>query len=55
MMIEKANAPLLDPISCVTPGLDPGVHTDAPRARHRRMDCRVKPGNDGCESVSRVQ
>ena len=35
-------------------GLDPRIHSDAPRLRtpgsacmrHRSMDCRVKPGND---------
>ena len=31
----------------VTPGLDPGVHADSQNTHGRRMDCRVKPGNDG--------
>jgi len=31
----------------VMPGLDPGIHTDVLRALKVRMDCRVKPGNDG--------
>jgi hypothetical protein len=30
----------------VTTGLDPVVHADSPRARHHRMDCRIKSGNE---------
>lgn len=30
----------------VTAGLDPVVHAKQPNALHRRMNCRVKPGND---------
>ena len=44
----------------VTTGLDPVVHGEAPRSStvrisrfHRRMDCRVKPGNDEIKSRSR--
>jgi hypothetical protein len=44
---------------CVMPGLDPRIHdagkheTTLRRIRlwHRRMDCRVKPGNDSGEVV----
>jgi len=43
----------------VTTGLDPVVHAEAPQMtkrnckRHRRMDCRVKPGNDDMRNRSR--
>jgi hypothetical protein len=30
----------------VTPGLDPGVHLS-----RKKMDCRVKPGNDKSECM----
>jgi hypothetical protein len=30
----------------VTTGLDPVVHADSSHILRRRMDCRVKPGND---------
>jgi hypothetical protein len=37
----------------VMPGLDPGIHAaarrNAGRASCGSMDCRVKPGNDGCK------
>jgi cytochrome c553 len=35
------------------PGLDPGIHQ---KEKHlaKRMDCRVKPGNDSRESVMRI-
>jgi hypothetical protein len=32
-----------DTITLVMPGLDPGIH----QSSLKRMDCRVKPGNDG--------
>ena len=31
----------------VTTGLDPVVYADPPSILRSRMDCRVKPGNDG--------
>jgi hypothetical protein len=31
----------------VMPGLDPGIHADAANSWTCRLDCRVKPGNDG--------
>jgi hypothetical protein len=31
----------------VMPGLDPGIQADATNSRTCRLDCRVKPGNDG--------
>jgi hypothetical protein len=30
----------------VTPGLGPGVRAEQPNAPRRRMDCRIKSGND---------
>jgi hypothetical protein len=33
------------PYTLVMPGLDPGIHRE--RVVAKRMDCRVKPGNDG--------
>jgi hypothetical protein len=37
----------------VMPGLDPGIHL-ASKVFLKRMDCRVKPGNDelGCERAN---
>jgi hypothetical protein len=29
------------------PGLDPGIHPSSPEDFSKKMDCRVKPGNDG--------
>jgi hypothetical protein len=31
----------------VMPGLDPGIHPSLQEALSKKMDCRVKPGNDG--------
>jgi hypothetical protein len=28
------------------PGLDPGIHRSSQNAFLKKMDCRVKPGND---------
>ena len=36
----------------VTTGLDPVVHADSPHVRRRRMDCRVRPGNDAVNSAT---
>jgi hypothetical protein len=32
--------------TCVTRGLDPRVHHSSQEFFAKRMDCRVKPGND---------
>jgi hypothetical protein len=32
--------------TCVTRGLDPWVHHSSQELFAKRMDCRVKPGND---------
>src|SRR6266540_1305233 len=32
----------------VAPGLDPGAHRFSQKLFSKTMDCRVKPGNDGC-------
>jgi hypothetical protein len=37
---------VLAPINAVTRGLDPRVHHLAKSFIAKRMDCRVKPGND---------
>jgi hypothetical protein len=34
------------------PGLDPGIHRSSQEVFSKKMDCRVKPGNDGLENVS---
>jgi len=34
-------------ICTVMPGLDPGIHLLARKVLEKKMDCRVKPGNDG--------
>jgi hypothetical protein len=31
----------------VMPGLDPGIHQASQELFWKKMDCRVKPGNDG--------
>jgi hypothetical protein len=33
--------------SAVMPGLDPGIHPVSQSVVSKKMDCRVKPGNDG--------
>jgi hypothetical protein len=30
----------------VMPGLDPGIHPSSQEVLSKKMDCRVKPGND---------
>src|SRR5262249_41218540 len=39
--------------TCVTRGLDPRVHHSSQEFFAKRMDCRVKPGNDGLGQADR--
>ena len=43
-----------DPFSVVTRGLDPRVHPLRKTHFAKKMDCRVKPGNDGGETVADI-
>jgi hypothetical protein len=36
--------------SLVLPGLDPGIHPSSQKVLSKKMDCRVKPGNDDLKS-----
>jgi len=42
------------PFSGVTRGLDPRVHPLRKMCFAKKMDCRVKPGNDGGETVAAI-
>jgi hypothetical protein len=35
------------------PGLDPGIHQSSQGHFSKKMDCRVKPGNDGVRHMVR--
>jgi hypothetical protein len=37
----------------VMPGLDPGIHPSSQEVLSKRMDCRVKPGNDALTPFAR--
>jgi hypothetical protein len=37
----------------VMPGLDPGIHPSSQEAVSKKMDCRVKPGNDDLSAFAR--
>jgi hypothetical protein len=41
--------------ACVTRGLDPRVHHSLQEIFAKMMDCRVKPGNDGCGTSRQVE
>jgi hypothetical protein len=38
----------------VMPGLDPGIHQSSQDHFSKKMDCRVKPGNDGVGEGTRL-
>ena len=42
------------PPTGVTRGLDPGVHLLRKKLFAKKMDCRVKPGNDGGKMVPAI-
>jgi hypothetical protein len=35
------------------PGLDPGIHPSSQEVLSKKMDCRVKPGNDVLSTFAR--
>jgi hypothetical protein len=35
------------------PGLDPGIHPSSQKVFSKKMDCRVKPGNDELRALAR--
>jgi hypothetical protein len=37
----------------VVPGLDPGIHPFSQEVLSKKMDCRVKPGNDVLTAFAR--
>jgi hypothetical protein len=44
----------IDARIAVMPGLDPGIHQTSHKHFSKRMDCRVKPGNDGARMTAAV-
>jgi hypothetical protein len=46
--------PILAPPRSVTRGLDPRVHLLCIKVLAKKMDCRVKPGNDGGNRATSV-
>src|ERR1700736_4062755 len=38
----------------VMPGLDPGIHPSSQEVLSKRMDCRVKPGNDSSNLLRQI-